>query len=379
MAIILNRIENCTVYYANWRGEFEEVLPNNNIWETDNLIKIVADEGYHFPDELEGKIGDTIVSPLSLVEGVFFNAERTEFQRVVPSSEWDIQPGPLGSTYTLYVEDFIAVEGTYSGGGEDVSDDVIGKFATIYNITSNELMELSQERQELVGEQVGHIREIDEYIANLYTIPFNIEEVSSDDKYNLFIGGYELQTKSKIVETSTLTVDLGEIEIFPQYNNAYDYVNTTILIHVPYSQPIELDVSIVMNKTIRVELLIDLYTAKATYNIIMVDEEEYTLVSSQAEVGRVIPFYQVGLRDNKVHSSEIGGVLLNNVWIPYAEIRRNIPYNEVEGVGQTFSQVEVIGNLEGYAEIEKVRLETSATMREQEQIISKLSNGVVIK
>ena len=375
----IHNIENCVIY-----GQYEDGRPNNWKWREGlpspgGMIRVVADEGYYFPDEMEARIGETVISPLSPDERIYFNEDRTEFQRVVPRSEFTTIHGPLGDTYQLDVYDFIAVEGVYSGGGGDVSDDVIGKFATIYNMTPNELMELSQERQELVGDEVGHIRELDEYIANLYTIPFNIEEVTSEDKYSLFIGGYELRTKSKIVETSTLTVDLGEIEIVPKYNNAYDYVNTTIHIHVPYSQPIELDVSIVMNKTIRVELLIDLYTAKATYNIIMVDEEEYILVSSQAEVGRVIPFYQVGLRDNKVHSSEIGGVLLNNVWIPYAEIKRNIPYNEVEGVGQNFSQVEVIGNLEGYAEIEKVRLETSATMREQEQIISKLMQGVVIK
>jgi len=75
----------------------------------------------------------------------------------------------------------------------------------------------------------------------------------------------------------------------------------------------------------------------------------------------------------------VSKLIINNVEVPYIEVVRRIPYNEVGGLGNLISEVDTIGNFTGYIEVEKVHLETSASKREQELITSQLRNGVIIR
>lgn len=367
----LINVENCTVYLNGVK------YPTSVGWST-NALKIVADEGYYFPDDMEailrhGSYGNdtTIISPSDSETGQYFNATQTEF--LMTGSAMDLiieEPGPMGSTYSFELSDCIAIEGSI-GGGEEPPFDIVGFFTNIYNIEIDQLIGFSEERYIIVDPEPAEL-ETDKYVINLFTIPYNIDSITSAEPEPIKIAGKTFTTESKVTTSSIATIGLGEIDIEPQYNNAYDYLNTEVLLHVPHGEPIRLDTSTVIGKTVSVQLNIDLYTGEGTYNIIL-SPDDYVIESKLIHVGRNVPITKI------TDKEATNRTMMNGVITPFIEVRRNVPYNEVGGVGNQISQVDVIGNLAGYVEVEKVHLETSASKREQEMITSQLRNGVIIQ
>src|SRR5690606_13094658 len=149
--------------------------------------------------------------------------------------------------------------------------DIVGFFTNIYNIEIDQLIGFSEERYIIHDPEPTQL-EIDKYVINLFTIPYNIDSITSEEPEPIKIAAKTLITESKVVTSSIATIELGEITVEPQYNNAYDYLNTEILLHVPHSEPIRLDPSITIGKTVSIKLNIDLYTGEGTYNIILLPD-----------------------------------------------------------------------------------------------------------
>lgn len=358
---------NATVYINEVAYE-NGFTPNSPIGLPPYVIRVVADEGHWFFDyELNARIRYTngwnetlpILQNIT-IEDDYWNEGYTEF-----IFEWNPPFYIYEDMIRLRIEGFNAVE----GGEEPEKPDLIDILSAIYHPTIDEVKSLANEKYVSGMENVS----IRNYIYNLYTLPFDVSELDGE-KQNIELGGGTLNTESAILTKSILNVLVAEIPVPAKYNNAYDYIKTTCTLYLPFVESIKLDVERVINKTIIVEYVIDLYDGVATCNVYSEDE---LLTSKLNEIGRKVPFYQKTEVSSEI--PQIGKVLNNSIKIPFIEVVRNIPYNEVEGIGNEVSQVEVIGNLEGYVEVRTIHLQTSATKREQEMIISQLRNGVIIK
>lgn len=335
------------------------------------VIRVVADEGHWFFDyELNAKItrrsgwNETVPILQNItIESDYWNERYTEF-----IYEWNPPPVIYEDTIRITIEGFNAIE-----GGEEPEEpeapDLIDTLTAIYHPTIDEVKSLANERYVSGMDNVP----IRNYIYNLYTLPFDVSELDGE-RQKIALGGGTLNTESTILTQSILNVLVAEIHVPAKYNNAYDYIRTTCTLYLPFIGSIELDVERVIDKTITVEYVIDLFDGVATCNVY---SEGELLTSKLNEIGRKVPFYQK--TEVSSETPQIGKVLNNSVKVPFIEVVRNIPYNQVEGIGNEVSQVEIIGNLEGYVEINTVHLQTSATKREQEMIISQLRNGVIIK
>lgn len=360
---------NATVYINEVAYE-NGFTPNSPIGLPPYVIRVVADEGYWFFDyELNAKIRyrnsyfETIPILQNItIEDDYWNERYTEF-----IFEWNPPSAIYEDIMRLNIEGFNAVEGGEEPEAPDL--DLIDTLTAIYHPTIDEVKSLANERYVSGMENVP----IRNYIYNLYTLPFDVSELDGE-KQNIKLGGGTLNTESNILTQSILNVLVAEIPVPAKYNNAYDYIKTTCTLYLPYIDSIELDVERVIDKTITVEYVIDLYEGVATCNVY---SEGELLTSKLNEIGRKVPFYQK--TEVSSETPQIGKVLNNSVKTPFIEVVRNIPYNKVEGIGNEVSQVEIIGNLEGYVEVSTIHLQTSATKREQEMIISQLKNGVIIK
>ena len=361
---------NATVYIND--VAYENGTTNNAvIGLPPYMIRVVADNGYWFFDyELNARIRyrnsyfETIpVLQNITIEDDYWNEGYTEF-----IFEWNPPSNIYEDIMRLNIEGFNAVEGGEEPDAPDAPD-LIDTLTAIYHTTIDEVKSLANERYVSGMENVP----IRNYIYNLYTLPFDVSELDGERK-NIELGGGTLNTESTILTQSILKVLVAEIHVPAKYNNAYDYIKTTCTLYLPFIESIELDVERVIDKTITVEYVIDLYESVATCNVY---SEGELLTSKLNEIGRKVPFYQK--TEVSSETPQIGKVLNNSIKIPFIEVVRNIPYNEVEGIGNEVSQVEVIGNLEGYVEVRTIHLQTSATKREQEMIISHLRNGVIIK
>jgi len=323
------------------------------------ILEIFADDGFQF-DEVSSNFtlhGQNDWGDLRYLEVTYehdgWNENHTIFSYQFPSV-WG----------RIIIADIAPVE-MVSG-----AETILNKFIGAYNPTVSQLVDLSEVWYLESGESRYDILN---NIIKLYVLPYDITTYKSEEPSPIRVGGMVLEIQSITISEQILTFNLGEVSISAKYGNAYDYINSKCVAMIPHFPAIELDVARIIDKTVSIVLNVNVYTGEATCNIYSDDE----LIHSEIQTISVEIPLQNNIERNII--GRVSSLLLNDVETPYIEITRNIPYNEVEGVGNQISQVEVIGNLEGYVELEKVHLETSATMREQEMIISKLSNGVIIQ
>lgn len=341
------------------------------------FIKIVANDGYVFDELQDGSLvyydewGNPTYISIKYVDTEYWSENYTIFERDMEVPEYDGWGNPLEELEaTLY--DITPIE----GGSSIEPVDLANIFAGLYNLTVDELEELSGEYHTLISYGEGEptiVIHASEFISELYILPFNAELDVTPDTVPIQMGGKTLTTEAKKLTTSIMKVEIGSIPIPAEYNNVYDYINTTCYIHLPFTTKKELDVARVIGKTITVDYNIDLYIGMSTCNI-RADEE--LLESFQLNLAREIPFRTKREEPNIVGSPE--GILINNIETPYIELVRNIPYNEVGEFGNNVQVFEKIGNLEGYIEIDKMELNSNATRLEREEIFRLLSSGVFI-
>ena len=366
----LNNVENCSVYLNDVLMTKEHNYQAPAMVEYDDVIvlRVEADEGFMFDEEFQGSLTYEDEWLNQRIENFSITSDGWNSTFTILEVDTNMVQAGLSSYTNMVYFNFKAVEGS----SIVPPIDTVNKFAGLYNPSPDELQEISELKYREFGEY-GELIDLGSYITNLYVLPFSLDEIVAETKKNIKMGGYELDLEVNVLTSSKVGVDIALIEVPATYNNAYDYLNTVCRIYLPYLPHIELEPNKVIDKTITVNYIVELYTGELTANIY---SNNVLIESHSRNIVQEIPFKQ---KTQELAYSYVGSVIQNNVVVPFIEVERNIPYNKVEGIGRSFSQVEVIGNLEGYVEIEKVQLETSATMREQEQIISKLSNGVVIK
>lgn len=380
-SVTITGLENCKVIID---GEFEftedgyfssgRPLPAN---KSSYNILVVANEGYVFDNTLDAEISfrNSLNMPFGHQRDITtFNPTYAECWNE-SFTEFSIDVSLYDTAISITVLNFKAVEDTQSGGQDEViGDSVVNLFSNIYNVEKSELLSLSDEIFAEVSSGGSTRIRHEEFISSLYVLPFSVEDLREDEKATIRMGGYETSVEAYLLTNSILIVDIAEITVPAKYGSAYDFINTECYLHLPYLNRIELDVARVIDKTISVQYIVDLYTGSAHCNV---KSDGLLLTTIEFEIGRTIPFYPQIERTSIV--GKVGKLILNNIEVPYIEVVRRIPYNEVGELGNQISQVDMIGNFTGYIEVEKVHLETSASKREQELIISQLRNGVIIR
>ena len=372
--VTISGIENCKViidgFEFNESGQyFQGATVENPI-----IIEVIANEGFVFDNTTEGNF----VFRGALNNVVLVLEEITTYNPIYESN-W--QDGFTRFYYEANPSDyggiraglFKAVEGSSSGGTDipDYGSSIVNRFANIYNVEPDELKTLSKE---IFLDTDANRADLESFITGLYILPFNIDDIRKDTKSSIILANFLADTNSYTLEDSILTVEVAEIEVPETYGNSYDYINTECFLFLPYLEKQELEITRIINKTVKVLFIIDLFDGIANCNIFA---DEDLIMTIEQEIGRNIPYYSKISRN--FAESRIGKVKFNTITLPYIEVVRNVPYNEVEGVGNQISQVDMIGNLAGYVEVETIHLETSATKREQEMITSQLRNGVIIQ
>lgn len=372
-----NVSENCTVYV-------NDILIEDGV-ETDvpyssegYLLKIVANMGYIFDEMQYGYLYYNDPYNLNYTEIMvdyneteYWNEDYTVFEYLMEIPEYNYWGYPI-EELTIRLFNITPIEGSSSIEPVDLAN----IFAGLYNLTPDELNELSEEYHTVIhfgAGEGGLIVHASEFISKLYILPFNVELNVTLDTVPIQMGGKNLVTQAKKLTTSVMKVEVCSIYVPAEYGNIYDYINTTCYIHLPFTTKKELDIARVIEKTVTVDYNTDLYTGKTTCNI-RADEE--LLESFQLSLAREIPF-----RAKKEEPTIVGtpeGVLINNIETPYIELVRNIPYNEVGKFGNNVQVYEKIGNLEGYVEVERLELKSNATRLEREEIFRLLSAGVFI-
>lgn len=361
-------VENCSIYLNDVLVvQGEEIVVE---YETDIIIKVIADAGYKFGVDFnatfsyEDTWGNEFVDYFSIATDGW-NSDYT-----IIETRTTITDNYLNGNYsvTLKFYGFIAIE----ADEETPHIDIVNRFAGLYNLTPNELQLLSEERYREHGEY-GELIDLGQYIANLYTIPFSLSDITSDVKTPIILGGNTVDTESKQINSDIMSIRVAEIEVPAKYNNAYDYINTTCKLFLPFIPPIEIEPARVINNIITVDYIIDMHTGEANVNVY---SNDMLITTIQRNIRQDIPFKQDV--QNLSHNL-LGSKLINNVAIPYIEVSRNIPYNNIGEYGHNIVEYTELNEINGYIEVQKINLVGKATKREKQELERLLAGGVFIK
>lgn len=335
--LITGTLKNCTCNYAN-----NEVIVENKD------IVITADTGYEFKNQytyLDYNIENTMVK----------SDDRTTL--TIPYSS----VSQLGNIELN--DNYVAT----------VPVETIGGFCNLYKVTEKELTQLSKARFDK-DVSAGTIIDYGSAITQLYILPLAIPAELIGDKSNIILGSLDSKVESTLLNNYIYEIDMGSITVPEKYTNVYDYINTTVTLRVPFFSAITLDVENVIGHTISIKYTVDLYSGNVTMNVTS-DFTGSIIYSSTQNIVTQIPFVQ---KQNNGIVNQLSNVYKYLIATPVIEVVRNIPYDDTAEFGKGSVWSGILGEIEGYCEVNKIQLNTSATNEEKNDIIDLLKEGVFI-
>ena len=252
--------------------------------------------------------------------------------------------------------------------------ETIGGFCNLYKVTEKELSQLSKVRfqKDTTSDTVV---DYGSAITQLYILPLNIPAEIIGDKSNIILGSFDSQVESTLLNNYTVDYDMGAITVPAKYNNAYDFINTTCTLRVPFFNAVALDPENVVGHTISIKFTLDLYSGNVTMNVVS-DFTGGIIYSATANIVTQIPFIQ---KQNNSVVNQLSNVFKYVIATPVIEVVRNIPYQADNSTfGRETVQVAKLNTVHGYCEVDNVNLVTMATNDEKDSIISLLKEGVFI-
>ena len=252
--------------------------------------------------------------------------------------------------------------------------ETIGGFCNLYKVTEKELSQLSKVRFQKDATS-GTVIDYGSSITQLYILPLNLPAEIIGDKSHIILGSFDSQVESTLLNNYTVDYDMGSITVPAKYNNAYDFINTTCTLRVPFFNAVALDPENVVGHTISIKFTLDLYSGNVTMNVVS-DFTGGIIYSATANIVTQIPFIQ---KQNNSVVNQLSNVFKYVIATPVIEVVRNIPYQADNSTfGRETVQVAKLNTVHGYCEVDNVNLVTLATNDEKDSIISLLKEGVFI-
>lgn len=335
---ITGELNNCTCNYKNG----EEITD-------DKIVTITANTGYTFKGVYTYKNLDT------LFINQFAKNEEQTILTIDYVETWNSYDIDLNSYY-----------------GATKESELVNTFVNLYRVTNSEMKQLAVAR---FVDSEGTTVDYGEFITQLYVLPFEISRDIIGERDNIILGNYDSKVESTMLIDSKLYINGGLITVPNKYNNVYDYLNTTCTLRLPFFNPIILDVDNVIDKTISIQYIVDLYSGNCTVNISSSFTGEI-IHSETTNIVTQIPFIQ---KQNNSMVNQLSNANKNLIDNAFIEIVRNIPYYANDIFGKATIVFDTVGSVTGYCEISDIQLITTATNEEKEEIETLLKNGVFIK
>lgn len=295
----------------------------------------------------------------------------------------DIKVGVISSSISDFSDDLkYAYANIYNVNGDvtlslsaSKHTEQIGKFVNLYNTNDIELNRLSEVRFYNVGGGSTEIVDYGSFIYNLMSLPFEIPSDMLIDEATIQLGNYDSNVASTLIKGHLLNINIGNIFVDEKYHNVYDYINTECYLHLPFIEKMLMNVEYVINHTITINYVIDLYTGKSTVNIIS-DFTGKVVASKPFDIGYKIPFIS---EQNNTLVSELQTMVDNDIRTAFIEVVRNIPYDVNTPFGKDTIDYGKLEDYEGYIEVNNIILNVTATNAEKSEIEMLLKQGVFIR
>lgn len=245
------------------------------------------------------------------------------------------------------------------------------QFTHVYNPSDSDLEKLTTDMITIKGaDGTPAILDIGAYITSLYNIPYAIDKSLIGDSDAIILANDKSSVVSPTVLGNNFTVDLGSIKVTEEYKSNFDYSNTQCFLVCPYMDRISLQIDDVIEHTLKLKFLINIYNGNCT---LLVSSDEKLIYKSTFKIANKIPYIQNYVDNSNKNNTD--NILFNDVATAYVEIIRPKPLNN------TIVSTEEVGKVKdykGFVAIDDVALNTNASYQEQQEIENKLQSGVYI-
>ena len=261
--------------------------------------------------------------------------------------------------------------------GADIPVDVKGS-NSVYKIADSDLETITTSRFQTVT-STGNLIDYGQFILGFIKIPFEVDPSLIVGSEEVRLGPVRTGVVAQVISRDRLVVPLGSISVPAVDLNSLDYQSTSCKLHLPYANPVSVDVQHVIGETIEIALSINLYDGEAQYTLKGSKfDQVFDTVTCYLDVA--IPFANVvGGIPNKNNPSNVSVGVDNGIRTAFIEVERK-PREMPEGFFTTAVNVEgaLLGQV-GYFEVSNCELEVRATHEELERLWTALRDGVIIK
>ena len=261
--------------------------------------------------------------------------------------------------------------------GEDVPVDVKGS-NSVYKIADTDLDTITKSRFQVVT-STGNLLDYGQFILGFIKIPFEIDQSLIVGSEEVRLGPASTGVTGQVISRDRLVVPLGSISVPAVDLNSLDYQSTSCKLHLPYANPVSVDVQHVIGETIEIALSINLYDGEAQYTLKGSKfNKVFDTVTCYLDVA--IPFANVeGGIPNKNNPSNVSVGVDNGIRTAFIEVERK-PREMPGGFFTTAVNVEgvLLGQV-GYFEVSNCELQVRTTHEELERLRGVLRDGVIIK
>ena len=249
---------------------------------------------------------------------------------------------------------------------------------SVYVVADVDLPKITAARFAQPAGSATNIVDYGRFILGLIKLPFAVDASNIVGTEQVKLGPLDTGVFAGLMNVDRLTYSLGSIAVAGSEGNVLDFADTEAVLHLPYTNPVKLDVDYVIGQTVTVDLLINLYDGTADYNITS-SKLGGVVITEKVRLDIGIPFASPDTTPGSSSLTNIDFGVDNGVKTAYIEILRK---GQVLPYGFFTSPVVVestIGFQTGYVVVEDVNLKVpKATQAEVLEIKRLLGDGVIL-
>lgn len=250
---------------------------------------------------------------------------------------------------------------------------------SVYAISDEDVKTITEQRflRSSGGSENLTVVDDGQFILGFIKLPFVIDPSNIIGSESIRLGLTNTGVVGQVLNTDRLRVNLGSITTTGTNGSALDYAATTAILHLPFTNPIAIDIDYVMDQTIDIEMSISLYDGSADYNITST-KIEGVIFTEKVKLDIEIPFGNIFQTPSKNSPFDVRMGVDNGVRTPYIEL---LQYKTHLANGVFTLPVEdedLLTNHSGYVKVSDIALSPVATLRERDMLHSRLSDGVFL-
>ena len=276
---------------------------------------------------------------------------------------------------TLVIEDDVNTVGLTMNAIENTPvPETSGGFINTYVVNNDILNDLSKNRFTYKDSGTGgasSVTVIDHatMITSLLHIPYSLKPITGA-KNDIILGNLNTKVQAPRLTDNVLHVDYGTIKVGELNKDNSDYQNTDCELYAPYSKPIKLDSENIINKSIHIMYVIDVYSGSG--NIILSDDNSI-VGTYNVDVGSEIPFVQ---SSNNSHVSNLKMSISNMITRPYIRIKY---YKRLDNTYDS-NRLALVSDMKGFIQVNNIlKIDSNEIDSESfNEIKNELSTGIII-